>query len=166
MLLLNQLAKKESCWKKALLFLLSKVRHLHPPGKKKLVYLNHWLCASMYVCIYLSMCTCMEIGSWCWMSSSVILQFSFWDLGFNKPGVFCSSWSLSPWDLPVSMPPAMGCRCMLPSLAGLPVSMPPVTGCRRMLPSPAFTWVLGIWNQVTSMLVHQTLDPLSHLSRI
>lgn len=144
------------------------------------------MCTCMYVWVYSCMCTCMEIGSRCWMPSSVILHFYFGDLDFNKPGVFCSSWSLTPWDLPVSMPPVMGCKCMLLSPADLPVSMPPNMGCRCMLPPlaempvsmppamgyrscshpPAFTWALGIWNQVISMLVHQTLDPLSHLSRI
>lgn len=166
MLLLNQLAKKDSCWKKALLFLLSKVRHLHPPRKKKLVYLNHRLCARMDVWVYSSMCTCMEIESRCWMSSSVIVHFSFWDLGFNKPGAFCSSWSLSSWDLPACLhAPSDGLQMHVPIPSWPACLRPPAMGCRCMLPSPAFTWVLGIWSSPCLCIRHLTHCAVSPGSR-
>lgn len=62
-------------------FLLTKVRHLHHPRKKKLVYLNHRLCARVYVWVYSSMCACMETQE---SALDAILHYS--PLLFFSPG--------------------------------------------------------------------------------
>ena len=76
MLLLNHLAKKES-WKEALLFLLSQVRHLHPPGKNKTGNFKP-LIVCMYVCVGVYM-----YGDW---ESALPVVLCHSSLLFLRPG--------------------------------------------------------------------------------
>lgn len=111
----------------------------------------------MYVCMFVHahMCTClcmrtcvlmcMEVRDQCWMSSSISLNFVFWDRIF-------------PWNW-ISLFGRIVCSARA---TGSPISPSPVLGlevCAAMSNFPPPPWLLGIWTQV-----QQQAGQLSHLS--